>query len=174
VFNVVNGDKEAVDALLADPRVQAVSFVGSTPIAEYVYATGTRTASACRRWAAPRTTCVVMPDADIDKAVSALMGAAYGSCGERCMAISVAVAVGDASADALVAALKPRVAPQGRPGSTAGMDMGPLVTRAHSRSVRGYVDLGVQEGASWWSTAAASRCRGTRRASSSAAACSTA
>ncbi|MDH3352048.1 MAG: aldehyde dehydrogenase family protein, partial [Gammaproteobacteria bacterium] len=99
VYNVVNGDKEAVDTLLEDPRVQAISFVGSTPIAEYIYATGTRNGKRVQALGGAKNHAVVMPDADIDNAVSALMGAAYGSCGERCMAISVAVCVGDDTAD---------------------------------------------------------------------------
>ena len=148
VFNVVNGDKEAVDTLLTDPRVQAVSFVGSTPIAEYVYETGTKHGKRIQALGGAKNHAIVMPDADIDNAVSALMGAAYGSCGERCMAISVAVAVGDEVGDALVAKLKQRLAHlKVGPGTTPGMDMGPLITRAHFEKVRGYVDLGVEEGA---------------------------
>jgi malonate-semialdehyde dehydrogenase (acetylating)/methylmalonate-semialdehyde dehydrogenase len=99
VFNIVNGDKEAVDTLLTDARVQAVSFVGSTPIAEYIYATGTKNGKRIQALGGAKNHAIVMPDADIDNAVSALMGAAYGSCGERCMAISVAVAVGDEVGD---------------------------------------------------------------------------
>ncbi len=148
VFNVVNGDKEAVDTLLTDPRVQALSFVGSTPIAEYVYQTGTKHGKRIQALGGAKNHAIVMPDADIDNAVSALMGAAYGSCGERCMAISVAVAVGDEVGDALVAKLKQRLAHlKVGPGTLPGMDMGPLVTRAHYEKVRGYVDLGVEEGA---------------------------
>ena len=105
VLNIVNGDKEAVDVLLTDERVQSVSFVGSTPIAEYIYATASAHGKRCRRWAGRRTM-VVMPDADPQQVVSSLMGAAYGSAGERCMAISVAVCVGDEVADKLVEMLK--------------------------------------------------------------------
>jgi len=106
VFNVVNGDKEAVDTLLSDARVQAVSFVGSTPVAEYIYRTGTAHGKRVQALGGAKNHAIVMPDADLDNAVSALMGAAYGSCGERCMAISVAVAVGEETADALVARLR--------------------------------------------------------------------
>ncbi len=120
VFNVVNGDKEAVDTLLTDPRVQAVSFVGSTPIAEYIYATGTKHGKRVQALGGAKNHAIVMPDADIDNAVSALMGAAYGSCGERCMAISVVVAVGDEVGDAAgretAAAAR---TPEGRPGHCA-------------------------------------------------------
>ncbi|MBK7169106.1 MAG: CoA-acylating methylmalonate-semialdehyde dehydrogenase [Gammaproteobacteria bacterium] len=148
VFNVVNGDKEAVDTLLSDPRVQALSFVGSTPIAEYVYQTGTRHGKRIQALGGAKNHAIVMPDADLDNAVSALMGAAYGSCGERCMAISVAVAVGDEVGDALVAKLKERLSHlKVGPGTVPGTDMGPLITRAHFEKVRGYVDLGVAEGA---------------------------
>ncbi|WP_142850344.1 CoA-acylating methylmalonate-semialdehyde dehydrogenase [Telmatospirillum sp. J64-1] len=148
VLNVVNGDKEAVDCLLTDPRIQAVSFVGSTPIAEYVYATGSAHGKRVQALGGAKNHAIVMPDADLDNAVSALMGAAYGSCGERCMAISVVVAVGDAVADALVERLSAEL---GRlkvgPGTGAGCEMGPLVTRQHFEKVRAYVDQGVAEGA---------------------------
>jgi malonate-semialdehyde dehydrogenase (acetylating) / methylmalonate-semialdehyde dehydrogenase len=147
VFNVVNGDREAVDTLLADPRVAAVSFVGSTPVAEYVYRTASAHGKRVQALGGAKNHMVVMPDADTANAASALVGAAYGSAGERCMAISVAVAVGDA-ADPLVASLREQL---GRlrvgPGTAEGMDMGPLVTREHLERVRGYVDLGVREGA---------------------------
>ncbi|CCG07390.1 CoA-acylating methylmalonate-semialdehyde dehydrogenase [Pararhodospirillum photometricum] len=149
VLNVVNGGKEAVDALLTDPRVQAVSFVGSTPIAEYVYATGTAHGKRVQALGGAKNHAIVMPDADLDNAVNALMGAAYGSAGERCMAISIVVAVGDAVADALVARLKDKLAGlRVAPGDVPGCEMGPLVTRAHYEKVRGYVDQGVTEGAS--------------------------
>lgn len=148
VLNVVHGDKEAVDTLLTDPRVQAVSFVGSTPVAEYVYATGTAHGKRVQALGGAKNHAIVMPDADLDNAVSAIMGAAYGSCGERCMAISVVVAVGDETADRVVA----RLAEQVRgltvgAGTGAGCDMGPLVTLAHFEKVKGYVDRGVAEGA---------------------------
>ena len=148
VYNVVNGDKEAVDTLLEDPRVQAVSFVGSTPIAEYIYATGTRNGKRVQALGGAKNHAVVMPDADIDNAVSALMGAAYGSCGERCMAISVAVCVGDETADTVVDKLKTELADlKVGNGTDTSNNMGPLVTKAHHDKVRGYVDLGVEEGA---------------------------
>ena len=148
VYNVVNGDKEAVDTLLEDSRVQAISFVGSTPIAEYIYATGTRNGKRVQALGGAKNHAVIMPDADIDNAVSALMGAAYGSCGERCMAISVAVCVGDDTADEVVSKLKHEL--QGLKvgnGVESCNEMGPLVTQAHHEEVRGYVDLGIDEGA---------------------------
>ena len=148
VFNVVHGDKEAVDALIEEPRVQALSFVGSTPIAEYIYARGSATGKRVQALGGAKNHMVVMPDADLDQAASALLGAGYGSAGERCMAISVAVCVGDATADALVAKLKPMVeALRIGPGCQGDPDMGPLVTGAHRDKVRGYVDAGVAEGA---------------------------
>ena len=115
VFNLVNGDKEAVDTLLNDDRVQAISFVGSTPIAEYIYSTGTANGKRVQALGGAKNHAIVMPDADVDNAVNALMGAAFGSCGERCMAISVAVCVGDETADTVVAKLQGRNRrPQGR------------------------------------------------------------
>jgi malonate-semialdehyde dehydrogenase (acetylating)/methylmalonate-semialdehyde dehydrogenase len=148
VYNVVNGDKEAVDTLLEDERVQAVSFVGSTPVAEYIYATGTRHGKRVQALGGAKNHAVVMPDADIDNAVSALMGAAYGSCGERCMAISVAVCVGDETADEVVSKLKTELADlKVGNGTDTSNNMGPLVTREHHDKVRSYVDLGVEEGA---------------------------
>ncbi|MDD2918677.1 CoA-acylating methylmalonate-semialdehyde dehydrogenase [Rhodoferax sp.] len=148
VLNVVHGDKEAVDTLLTDPRVKAVSFVGSTPIAEYIYSTGCAHGKRVQALGGAKNHAVVMPDADIPNAVNALMGAAYGSCGERCMAIPLVVAVGDATADAVVAGLKVEIAKMKvGPGTDAACDMGPLVTRAHFEKVRGYVDQGVREGA---------------------------
>jgi malonate-semialdehyde dehydrogenase (acetylating)/methylmalonate-semialdehyde dehydrogenase len=148
VFNVVNGDKEAVDTLLTDPRVQAVSFVGSTPIAEYIYSTGSANGKRVQALGGAKNHAIVMPDADMDNAVSALMGAAYGSCGERCMAISVAVAVGDDTAEALVSKLKAELADlKVGNGDDNSNDMGPLVTGDARDRVRGYIDLGVEEGA---------------------------
>jgi malonate-semialdehyde dehydrogenase (acetylating)/methylmalonate-semialdehyde dehydrogenase len=148
VFNIVNGDKEAVDTLLADPRIQAVSFVGSTPIAEYIYSTGTANGKRVQALGGAKNHAVVMPDADVDNAVNALMGAAYGSCGERCMAISVAVCVGDETADTVVGKLEEQLAAlKIGNGADNSNDMGPLVTREHYDKVRGYVDLGVEEGA---------------------------
>ncbi len=148
VLNVVHGDKEAVDTLLTDARVMAISFVGSTPIAEYIYATGCAHGKRVQALGGAKNHAVVMPDADIPNAVSALMGAAYGSCGERCMAIPLVVAVGDATADAVVAGLKVEIAKMKvGPGTNATCDMGPLVTQAHFEKVKGYVDQGVKEGA---------------------------
>ncbi|MFD1625413.1 CoA-acylating methylmalonate-semialdehyde dehydrogenase [Azospirillum griseum] len=148
VFNVVHGDKVAVDALLTHPDVKAVSFVGSTPIAQYIYATGAAHGKRVQALGGAKNHMIIMPDADLDQAVDALMGAAYGSAGERCMAISVAVPVTDAIADALVAKLTERVrALRVGPGTDPSADMGPLVTAAHRDKVRGYIDLGVAEGA---------------------------
>jgi malonate-semialdehyde dehydrogenase (acetylating) / methylmalonate-semialdehyde dehydrogenase len=147
VFNIVHGDKDAVDALLTHPDVKAVSFVGSTPIAKYVYTTAAAAGKRVQALGGAKNHAVVLPDADFDFTAEALAGAAYGSAGERCMAISVAVAVG-ASADPLVARLadKARALKIG-PGTAEGMDMGPLVTKAHRDRVRGYIDAGVAEGA---------------------------
>ncbi|MEO4027017.1 CoA-acylating methylmalonate-semialdehyde dehydrogenase [Chromobacterium vaccinii] len=148
VLNVVHGDKEAVDALLAAPEVKAVSFVGSTPIAEYIYAEGSRRGKRVQALGGAKNHAVVLPDADLDNTVNALMGAAYGSCGERCMAISVAVCVGDQAADALIAKLTPQIkALKVGPGTSPGLDMGPLVTRAHLDKVSGYIADGVAAGA---------------------------
>ncbi len=148
VFNVVNGDKEAVDALLHHPDVQAISFVGSTPIAEYIYHTGTSVNKRVQALGGAKNHMVVMPDADMGQVTDALMGAGYGSAGERCMAISVAVAVGDKVADGLIERLAPRVrALKVAPGTDPDAEMGPLVTKQHLDKVRGYVDLGVKEGA---------------------------
>jgi len=148
VFNLVNGGKEAVDTLLNDERVEAISFVGSTPIAEYVYRTGTGNGKRVQALGGAKNHAIVLPDADMENTVNSLMGAAYGSCGERCMAISVAVAVGQETGDVLVEELSKRldVLKVGA-GSEPGNDMGPLVTREHFEKVRGYVDLGVEEGA---------------------------
>ncbi len=148
VLNVVNGDKEAVDTLLTDPCVKAVSFVGSTPIAEAIYATGCAHGKRVQALGGAKNHAVVMPDADIDNAVAALMGAAFGSCGERCMAVPLAVCVGDAAAQAVIEGLRREIDKMKvGPGTQPGMDMGPLVTRAHFEKVRAYVDQGVAEGA---------------------------
>ena len=147
VFNVVHGDKVAVDALLDAPQVQAISFVGSTPIAEYIYARGSANGKRVQALGGAKNHMVVLPDADLDGAVSALLGAGYGSAGERCMAISVAVCVGDATADTLVAKLAPKVAALKIGPGCLDPEMGPLVTGAHRDKVRGYVDAGVAEGA---------------------------
>lgn len=147
VFNVIQGDKVSVDTLLTDPRVSAVSFVGSTPIAEYVYQKGSQHGKRVQALGGAKNHLVVMPDADIDQAVDALIGAAYGSAGERCMAISVGVAVGDIG-DKLVEKLSGRVkALKVGNGLVNEPDMGPLVSAAHLDKVRSYVDLGVAGGA---------------------------
>ena len=148
VFNVVHGDKLAVDTLLTHPDVAALSFVGSTPIARYIYETGAHHGKRVQALGGAKNHLVVMPDADLDGAVESLMGAAYGSAGERCMAISVAVAVGGV-ADALVEklAVRARTLKIGV-GNEADAEMGPLVTRTHLDKVAGYVDAGVAEGAS--------------------------
>jgi len=148
VFNVVHGDREAVDALLAHPDISAISFVGSTPIARKIFEVGSANGKRVQALGGAKNHMLVMPDAPLDATVDALIGSAYGSAGERCMAISVAVVVGDAAADALVAALKPRVeALRIEPGNVSGAEMGPLVTGEHHARVRGYIDLGVEEGA---------------------------
>ena len=147
VLNVVNGDKEAVDAILDHPDIPAISFVGSTPIAHYIYSTGAAKGKRVQALGGAKNHMVVMPDADMEQAADALMGAAYGSAGERCMAISVAVAVGDAG-EQLMDLLKPKVeALKIGPGTDNEMDMGPLITGEHRDKVKGYVDIGVTEGA---------------------------
>jgi malonate-semialdehyde dehydrogenase (acetylating)/methylmalonate-semialdehyde dehydrogenase len=149
VLNVVHGDKEAVDALLDHPDVKAVSFVGSTPIAEYVYRRGTQAGKRVQALGGAKNHMIIMPDADMNQAADALMGAGYGSAGERCMAISVAVPVGDKTADALIAKLKPRVESlKIGPATDKDAEMGPLVSKAHRDKVSGYIDKGVAEGAS--------------------------
>lgn len=147
VLNIVNGDKEAVDVLLTNKNIQAVSFVGSTPIAEYIYSTASANGKRVQALGGAKNHMIVMPDADIDGAVNALIGAAYGSAGERCMAISVALAVGDI-ADELVEKLaaKARALKIGD-GSNKGLDMGPLISKEHLEKVKGYVAKGVEEGA---------------------------
>ncbi|MFG1364957.1 CoA-acylating methylmalonate-semialdehyde dehydrogenase [Xanthobacter versatilis] len=148
VFTVVQGDKVAVDALLNDPGVEAISFVGSTPIARYIYETAARTGKRCQALGGAKNHMIIMPDADMDQAVDALMGAAYGSAGERCMAVSVAVPVGEGTAEALMEKLEPRVrALKVGPGTDPEAEMGPLVTKQHLEKVSGYVDSGVAEGA---------------------------
>ncbi len=147
VFNVLHGDKQAVDGLLTHPDVQAISFVGSTPIAQYIYETGARHGKRVQALGGAKNHMVVMPDADLDGTVEALIGAAYGSAGERCMAISVALAVGDI-ADALVEKLAARARQlKIGVGNDAAAEMGPLVTRVHQQKVAGYIDQGVDEGA---------------------------
>ncbi|MCG7373303.1 CoA-acylating methylmalonate-semialdehyde dehydrogenase [Pseudomonas luteola] len=147
VFNVVQGDKEAVDALLQHPDVEAISFVGSTPIAEYIYQEGTRRGKRVQALGGAKNHMIVMPDADLDQAADALIGAGYGSAGERCMAISIAVAVGDVG-DKLIEKLLPRIdSLRVRNGMEGDADMGPLVTAQHKAKVEGYITKGVEEGA---------------------------
>ena len=147
VFNVVHGDKEAVDAILHHPTIKAVSFVGSTPIAKYVYSTAAEQGKRVQALGGAKNHAVVLPDADLEFATNALIGAGYGSAGERCMAISAVVAVG-AIADPLVERLAAKAKNlKVGPGTRDGMDMGPLVTGAHRDRVKGYVDAGVSEGA---------------------------
>ena len=148
VFNVINGDKVAVDALLEDPDVSALSFVGSTPIAEYVYKTGAANGKRIQSLGGAKNHLIVMPDADMDMTVDALIGAGYGSAGERCMAISVAVPVGEEAAEALLEKLIPRVESlKIGPSHDADADYGPVVSRQHQERIGNYVDLGVEEGA---------------------------
>lgn len=148
VLNIVHGDKEVVDAILDHPDIKAVSFVGSTPIAEYVYTRGTAAGKRVQALGGAKNHAVIMPDADLDKAVDALMGAGYGSAGERCMAISVAVPVGEKTADALIAKLKPKVAAlKIGPATDKDAEMGPVVTAQHKAKVTGYIEQGVKEGA---------------------------
>lgn len=148
VFGVVQGGKETVDALLSHKHVKAVSFVGSTPIAKYIYETGTANGKRVQALGGAKNHMIIMPDADLDMAASALMGAAFGSAGERCMAISVAVPVTDAVADALAAKLIPQIkALKIGPAADKDSEMGPLVTKQHLEKVQGFVDAGVSEGA---------------------------
>ena len=148
ILNVVNGDKEAVDALLDDPDVKAIGFVGSTPIAEYVYTRGCASGKRVQCFGGAKNHMIIMPDADMDQAVDALMGAGYGSAGERCMAISVAVPVGEGTANRLIEKLVPRVESlKVGPSTDPSADFGPLVTKAHLDKVKDYVDVGVKEGA---------------------------
>ena len=147
VFNIVHGDKEAVDSLLNHPDVKAISFVGSTPIAQYIYETCAKNGKRVQALGGAKNHAVVLPDADLDFAADALVGAGYGSAGERCMAISVVVAVGGIG-DALVAKVKEKALKiEVGPGDKAGVEMGPLVTKAHRDKVKGYIDAGAKEGA---------------------------
>ena len=148
VFNVVHGDKEAVDAILDDPDIQAVSFVGSSAIAQYVYSRGTANGKRVQAMGGAKNHAIIMPDADLDQVTNELIGAGYGSAGERCMAISVAVPVTAKIADALVERLKPRVESL-RVGlaTDPDVDYGPMVTREHRAKVMGYIDQGIAEGA---------------------------
>ena len=148
VLNVVNGDKEVVDAILDDPDIKAVGFVGSTPIAEYIYSRGCASGKRVQCFGGAKNHMIIMPDADMDQTVDALIGAGYGSAGERCMAISVAVPVGNDTADRLMERLVPRVESlKVGPSTDASADFGPLVTKEALERVKGYVDFGVKEGA---------------------------
>ena len=148
VLNVVNGDKEAVDTLLTDPTVAAVSFVGSTAIGEYIYSTGCAHGKRVQALCGAKNHMVVMPDADLDQTIDAIIGSVYGSAGERCMAVSVVVAVGDEVGDELIKRLIPRVKSLNiGPYTDANAEMGPLVTQDHLNKVRGYIDTGIEEGA---------------------------
>ena len=149
VLQVVNGDKLAVDGLLDSPVIQAVGFVGSTPIAQYIYARGTANGKRVQAFGGAKNHMIIMPDADLDQAADALIGAGYGAAGERCMAISVAVPVGDKTADALIERLIPRIEKLKVGPYTAGedVDYGPVVTRAAQEKILGYVEKGLEEGA---------------------------
>jgi malonate-semialdehyde dehydrogenase (acetylating)/methylmalonate-semialdehyde dehydrogenase len=147
VFNVVHGDKEAVDAIITHPGVAAISFVGSTPIARYIYETGTRHGKRVQALGGAKNHMIVLPDADIDLAADAAVSAGYGSAGERCMAISALVTVGDAG-DQLIEGVQSRIEKLTvGPGDKPGVEMGPLVTKEHLDRVRGYVAAGVEQGA---------------------------
>lgn len=148
VMSVVQGGRETVEALLDTPAVKAVSFVGSTPIAESIYARGSAAGKRVQALGGAKNHAIVLPDADIDNAANTLMGAAYGSAGERCMAISVAVCVGDDAADRLIEAMQPKIAElKIGPGTQKGLDMGALVTAEHRDKVLGYIEEGVAAGA---------------------------
>ncbi|ACT12381.1 MULTISPECIES: CoA-acylating methylmalonate-semialdehyde dehydrogenase [Pectobacterium] len=150
VFNVVQGDKEAVDVLLTDPRVQAVSFVGSTPVAEYIYQTASAHGKRCQALGGAKNHCILMPDADMDMAASAIMGAAFGAAGERCMALSVVVAVGDDTAEALNQRLNAQInAMRVGPGLVDGQEneMGPVISAPHRAKIADYIQSGVDQGA---------------------------
>jgi len=148
VFNVVNGDRRVVELLLDDPRIQAASFVGSTPIAESIYQRASQTGMRVQALGGAKNHAVIMPDADVDNAVDALMGAAYGSCGERCMAISVAVCVGDEVAEKTVAQLEARVRElKIGPGTDAANDMGPLISADALERINSYINQGIEQGA---------------------------
>ena len=147
VFNVVNGDKEVVDAILSNNDIKAVSFVGSTPIAKYIYENAAKNEKRVQALGGAKNHLVVMPDCDLEGAVNGLMGAAYGSAGERCMAQSVAVAVGDIGDELVSRLVKKAEALKIGPGMDKSSEMGPLVTKQHLEKVKGYVDIGVKEGA---------------------------
>jgi malonate-semialdehyde dehydrogenase (acetylating) / methylmalonate-semialdehyde dehydrogenase len=148
VFNVIHGDGEIVSQLIRHPEVAAISFVGSTPVAESIYHQATESGKRVQALGGAKNHLVVLPDADLDQAVDALIGSAFGSAGERCMAVSVAVPVGEKLADALIERLRPRIQSlRVGPGDVRDSEMGPLVTRAHLERVRSYLDLGAKEGA---------------------------
>lgn len=147
VFNVLQGGKEVVDSLINHPDVKAISFVGSSPIAEYIYKTGTANHKRVQAFGGAKNHCIVMPDADINYTLNSIMGAAYGSAGERCMAISVVVAVGDELADKLVTGLKQKITELKIGPGLQNLDMGPLVSQQHLQKVKAYIDTGVEEGA---------------------------
>jgi malonate-semialdehyde dehydrogenase (acetylating) / methylmalonate-semialdehyde dehydrogenase len=148
ILNVVNGDKESVDAIIEDPDIAAIGFVGSTPIAAYIYERGCAHGKRVQCFGGAKNHMVVMPDADMDQTVDALIGAGYGAAGERCMAISVAVPVGHDTAERLMAKLIPRVESlKVGPSTDGSADFGPLVTAAHLQKVKDYVEIGVKEGA---------------------------
>jgi len=147
VLNVVNGDKEAVDALIEDPRVKAISFVGSSDIAQYIYANGAAHNKRVQAFGGAKNHMIILPDADMDNVVNQLIGSAYGSAGERCMATPVAVPVGEKTADTLVSMLKPRVESlRIGPSLSEDSDLGPLVTAAHKKRVEGYIEMAINEG----------------------------
>jgi malonate-semialdehyde dehydrogenase (acetylating)/methylmalonate-semialdehyde dehydrogenase len=174
IFNVVQGDKEAVDGILNDPDITAASFVGSTPIARYIYETATKHGKRCQALGGAKNHMIVMPDADLDQAVDALMGAAYGSAGERCMAISVAVPIGDQTADALMAKLEPKVrALKIGPGTDPRRRWVRWLPSSTTRKCAAISMLANARAPSLSSTAAASRCRAMRTDILSVAPCST-
>lgn len=148
VLNIINGDKEVVDALITHPDIAAVTCVGSTPVAEYIYKTAIEHGKRAHTFGGAKNHCIVMPDADMDEAADAILGAAYGAAGERCMALSIAVAITDQVGDALIQRLKAKV-PQLKinSGMNPGVDMGPLVTKEHMEKVKSYIDVGIKEGA---------------------------
>ena len=148
LVNLIQGDQEAVNAILLHPDIAAVSFVGSTPVAEYIHHTATQSGKRVQAFGGAKNHCIVMPDADLDQVVDAIVGAAYGSAGERCMALSVAVVIGDSLADAFIDRIIPRVkALKIGMGTDSNNEMGPLITQQHLDKVQSYVDMGVTEGA---------------------------
>ncbi len=175
VFNVVHCGNEAASLLTSDPRVQAVSFVGSSAVAEHIYTTASAHGKRVQAFGAAKNHAIVMPDADLDATVNAIMGGAFGSAGERCMALPVVVAVGDETADRLIERLKPLIAAlRIGPGELRGKDeneMGPVVSRAHQQKVLGYIDKGVSEEQLWSWMAATIAWRDILKAFMSAALC---